>query len=476
MKWVKRSLLGLLTVIVLIFVLLIGGLLWFNIPTNGSGMAAEAVCSATFVAGRGQDQDVFAQDVLPASPAFKVISTSIDEQNHTVTAKFLGMFERHASLVNKRGCVLDLPADPTAVPYTVPPANPAQWPVGDAAVPPAQWPSGVNATGLNQVLDNYMQGQGNPDGANPRGIAIVQNGKLLAERNATNFPVNTGLHGWSMTKTVAMMLIYKRAQETGFDLNRRVIDVFTPGRTPPWVEQWKSDDRRNITVADLAFMRSGLDIGEGYEPWGSVVQMLNGEPNMAQWSAEHSLGHPPATYWEYASGSSNILAQVAMMAMFNTDEEYWNYSKQALFDPIGASSASLATDTSGTWVGSSYLWADVGDWAKFGQVMLADGKWEGKDVLPPGWLNLATQKAMPDGEGNGYGWQTWLDGVPVNGDCAKYPGVPADTISMEGHWGQLVAMVPSRNAVLVRLGWNMSSSSFDSCQFVSDVLADLPKS
>ena len=47
---------------------------------------------------------------------------------------------------------------------------------------------------------------------------------------------------------------------------------------------------------------------------------------------------------------------------------------------------------------------------------------------------------------------------------------------MEGHWGQIVAMVPSRDAVIVRLGWTFNGSEqFDGCKFVSDVLGALPK-
>jgi hypothetical protein len=45
---------------------------------------------------------------------------------------------------------------------------------------------------------------------------------------------------------------------------------------------------------------------------------------------------------------------------------------------------------------------------------------------------------------------------------------------MVGHWGQLVAMVPSRQAVIVRLGWTFKSGQFDGCQLVADVLKALP--
>ena len=45
---------------------------------------------------------------------------------------------------------------------------------------------------------------------------------------------------------------------------------------------------------------------------------------------------------------------------------------------------------------------------------------------------------------------------------------------MEGHWGQKIAMVPSKQAVIVRLGWTFDSTQFNFCQFFADVLKTLP--
>ena len=472
-RWVKRILIALVALVVVLLAVVIGGLLYFHIPTNSAGLAAQSVCSATFVAGRGQDQDVFKQDVVPQSPVFALVSTSIDQAGRTVTAKFLGLFERRASLLPNRGCVLDEAPDPAAVPFTPAPANPAPWPIGDASVPQEQWGQGVNAAGLQSVVDRAFVGAGDPAAANARGVAVVYKGRLLAERQAQNFPAGTALLGWSSTKTVAAMLFYKRATETGFNIAQPVVDAFPPGREPGWVAQWRQDDRKKITVADLLFMRAGLDIADDYGPFAKVVQMLYGEPSMAGFAASQPLKDPPGSVWAYSTGEADILAQVAQ-GMFATNEEYWQYPKKALFEPIGATSATLATDTFGTWVGGSYLWADTGDWARLGQVMLADGKWAGKQVIPPGWWKLAGTPAMPSGDGHGYGAQTWIPGQPVGGTCNAYPGVPQDTLSMEGHYGQFVAMIPSRDVVIVRLGWTIDKTQFNSCQLTSDVLANLP--
>ena len=83
---------------------------------------------------------------------------------------------------------------------------------------------------------------------------------------------------------------------------------------------------------------------------------------------------------------------------------------------------------------------------------------------------------MAEGEGAGYGAQTWIAGNPVGGSCKANPGVPEDTLYMGGHWGQTVAMVPSHNAVVVRLGWTFNGEEvFDRCEFLSDVLKTLPE-
>ncbi len=472
--WIGRTLLALVIVVVLLVGVAFGGLVYLRIPQNAAGMAAKSVCSASFVAGRGASADeLMEQDVLPASPALSLISTSIDQPAMSVTSRFLGIFERRASLLRDRGCVLDEDPDPTAVAYSPAAGSASPWPSGDAPVPPADWGADVDATALQEVVDRAFLGSGDPEAGNARGLAVVQGGRLLVAREADGLRPGTALHGWSMTKTVAAMLFYKKAAEVGLEIDTPVVDAFPPDREPDWVAQWRADGRRDITVADLLFMRDGLQNDEGYDVVGSVVQMLYGEPDMAAWAAAHPDAHPAGTYWQYLSATANILAEVTR-AQFATDEEYWDYPRTALFGPLGIASATLETDTSGTWVGSSYLWASTLDWARLGQLMLADGAWGDRQVLPAGWLALAGTSAMPDGEGHGYGAQSWLLGDPDAGECRAYPGVPADTVAMEGHWGQLVAVVPSREAVVVRLGWTFNRDQFDQCQLLSDVLAALP--
>lgn len=471
-KWIKRILITVAIIVIVLVLLIVGALWYFQIPTKASGLTAQSVCSGTFVGGRSA-QDVYEQDVLPQSPALGLVSFEEDTANQTITTKFLGVASRVAAYSGDRGCVLDLPADQDAAQYTAPADKPGAWPVGDQAIPQSQWGAGVNAAGIDEVVQQAFVGSGDPNAANARALAIVHGGKLLTEKVAPGFGQTAPQLGWSMTKTVNAMLFYKVAVENGLKLDTKVVNAFPAGKAPEWVSQWQQDDRQNITINDLLYMRAGLDNGDDYGITGKVVDMLYNQPSMANFAASQPLVHQPGTYFEYSTGDSDILSQIAQ-ARFPSDAAYWEYPTKTMFEPMGINSATMTTDTAGTWVGGSYLWANATDWARLGQMMMDDGKWEGKAVLPPGWLAVASKRSQPTGDGAGYGAQTWWPGDPVGGEC-KGQGVPADTMTMEGHYGQLVAMIPSYDAVIVRMGWTINSANFDGCELIADVVKNLPK-
>ena len=474
--WLKRLLFGLLGLALLLPLLLIGALVALGIPSFAAGMAAKGVCSAVFVAGRAP-QGLLEQEVLPADPVLAPVSVTIDQAQRSVTGRYAGLAPRRAVWLPDRGCVLDLePAAPAALAAAGKPAfadSSKPWPEGDAPLAAAQWGAGVDAARLQSVMDQAFVGAGDVSAANGRGVAVVHKGRLLALREAKGFAPGTPLHGWSMTKTVGGMLFHKLAADGQLPLETPVVDAFNTAREPQWLAAWRADGRKSIKVSDLMFMRDGLASTENYNPWGSVPKMLWGVPDAPAFAAAVALESPPGQRWRYLSTSANLLAAVSR-GRFETDAQYWAYPRAALFDPIGARSAVIETDVSGNWIASSFLWASTADWARIGELLRKDGHWGDKEVLPPGFLKLALTPATVSGEGKAYGAQTWLIGEPTHGTC-KGHGLPPDTIAMEGHWGQIVAVVPSREAVIVRLGWTFKRGQFDACKFVGDVLAALPK-
>jgi CubicO group peptidase (beta-lactamase class C family) len=476
--WLRRSLFVLLGLVILLPLLLAVALVALGIPSFASGMAAKGVCSAVFVAGRSA-QGLLEQEVLPADPVLTPVGVSIDQAQRSATGRYLGMAPRRAVWLPDRGCVLDLdPAPPAAIAgsavgsRSLPDAG-KPWPEGNAALPAASWGADVDSARLQKTIADAFVGAGDVDRANTRGVAVLHKGRLLVLRQAEGFGPDTPLHGWSMAKTVGAMLMHKLAADGGLALDTPVVDAFVKGREPAWLAAWRLDGRKAIRLSDLMFMRDGLASTENYNPWGAVPKMLWGVNDAAAFGAAAALEAAPGQRWRYLSTSANLMAALARGRMQN-DALYWAYPRQALFEPIGAHSAVLETDVSGNWLASSFVWASSADWARIGELLRNDGRWGGKQVLPPGFLKLALTPASATGAGKAYGAQTWLIGEPTHGEC-KGQGLPEDTIAMEGHWGQLVAVIPSREAVVVRLGWTFKRGQFNACKFVAEVLAALPK-
>jgi CubicO group peptidase (beta-lactamase class C family) len=443
-----------------------------GIPRGAAGMAAKGVCSAAFVAGRKVDR-LMEEDVLPASQVLKLVSVEIDEKEKRVTGKFAGLFTRVAVWLPSRGCVLDVAGTQVAtdsIDYGVRNREPRPWPEGNGLSPKEKWPPGVNEDLLKTVVDHAFVGAGDPRAANTRAMAIIHKGQLIVSRAASGFALETQLHGWSMAKSVTGMLFHKLSSEQGLPINTPVVNAFPLGREPAWVAAWRLDARKAIRVSDLVYMRDGLANAESYEPGGAVPRMLWNETNTANFAAQAAAEASPGSRWRYLSQTTNLLSAVAR-GRLPTDGEYWNYPQRQLFWPIGANSAVMETDASGNWVGSSYVWASVGDWARLGLLLMQDGKWQDREIFPPGWLTRAKTPST-SGEGAGYGAQVWLYGNPLEGRCKGQ--VPEDTLAMGGHWGQIVAMVPSRETVIVRLGWTFKSGQFDPCKLIADVLRTLP--
>ncbi len=440
-------------------------------PRHVAGLGARSVCSAVFVAGRDAER-VFDDDVRPASFALALMTIEVDHARKQVHARFVGGFERQARYLGQRGCVLDADDDASAV--DVPPLPMSRrdpWPAGNAPLSQAQWGPQVDPARLAAVVDAAFVGAGDSTGANARAVAVVHRNRLLVDRQAPGFDADTRMQGWSMAKTVTAMLAHQLEGQGAFAGRARVVDAVAGRSEPAWASAWRGDARAQIRVDDLLWMRAGLANDESYTPWGEASRMLFGRRDVAGHAASAPADAPPGTRWRYSSAATNILAQVMRTRFDGDDVRYWNWPSHALFGPIGAHSAMFETDAVGTWIGSSYLWASSADWARLGQLLLDDGRWQGRQVLAPGFLARASTPATSAGDGRGYGAQTWRIGAPEAGSCAGQ--VPSDTLAMLGHWGQIVAVVPSRQAVIVRLGWTFDRERFDPCAFVADVLSAL---
>jgi hypothetical protein len=164
---------------------------------------------------------------------------------------------------------------------------------------------------------------------------------------------------------------------------------------------------------------------------------------MGDYATSRKLLFEPDSVWSYSSGSSNII-QDYLRTAFNSHEDYLAYPRIAIFNKAGMRSVVWEVDASGTFVGSSYLYATMRDYARFGLLYLHNGNWLGEQIFPENWVNYTTTPA--EGSGGEYGALLWLN---RNGE---FPGMPDDLYYCDGYEGQRIFILPSKELVIVRTG------------------------
>jgi CubicO group peptidase (beta-lactamase class C family) len=209
-------------------------------------------------------------------------------------------------------------------------------------------------------------------------LVVVHDGRIVAEHYAPGFDATMPLNGWSMAKTETNALAGLRVQDG--KLARTDRDLL-----PEWRDEG-DQRRREITLDELLHMTSGLAFSEDYETDdGDALQMLFIEGDKSGYAANKPLKHTLDTYWDYSSGTTNIIARVLRQS-FADEQEYLRFPRERLFVPIGMHSAVLEPDAAGIFVGSSYLHATARDWARLGLLYLRDGVWQGRRLLPERWV------------------------------------------------------------------------------------------
>ncbi|MDQ2094361.1 serine hydrolase domain-containing protein [Rhodalgimonas zhirmunskyi] len=422
----------------------------------GAGYSSKIICSSTYVSGRDPEAVLQSDVQAPGNPILRLFSLSNDSENRLVQTAFLRFIAPVTSASRPGlGCVAVPDGDLTraqgqsALP--APGAEPggAIWPEGE----------GVDLAGheaLAAVLaDDTLAGPG------MRGIVVVRDGQIVAERYGEGFDPVTPQLGWSMAKTVTAALVGTVVGEGKLSLDQT-------GLLP----MWEADDRAKITLAQLLSMSSGLTFNENYGDVSDVTRMLYLSPDMAGFAASQELEHDPGTMFSYSSGTTVILSRIWQNALGQPEAHggAHNWPRTALFDPLGMKTAVFETDAAGTFVGSSYLYASPRDWARFGLFLMRGGVWNGARILPEGWVQMMI---TPSQANPAYGkGQVWMAG-PVGDDLADKDaefGIPGDAYWLRGHDGQTVAVIPSARVVVVRMGLTPSHLNYRPQRLVAAVL------
>jgi len=412
-------------------------------PPIMTGMAAKTMCSCVFVMNR-TPESVTAKE-MQVFPGLASVPFEINTTDSTVTTSLLWESSR---AIYRKGLGCTLLAEKSEAEVRAQKIITATRPSVDQDT--IAWPQGnllsetklpnVNYAAIQQAVDAAFADK---DPENPiftHGIVVVYDGQLIAEKYAEGLTHNSRMTGWSMTKSITNALVAITVKEGKLTIEE-----------PAPVVAWQNDDRKKITVNNLLQASSGLEWSESYfAPWSTFHKMFIRSDDKAAFAASQKLAHEPGTFFQYSSGTTNILSRIVRERV--GDDEYYRLPYEKLFYKIGMHTAIIEPDASGTFVGSSYAFASARDWARFGLLYYNKGVWNGEQIFPEGWVKYATTPA-PAAPLQQYGAQIWLNqGNPNDSTQVEYPGLPRESIIFEGFERNIVVIIPSKKLIVVRLG------------------------
>ncbi len=472
-KWMKR-----IAVVLGVLIILFGGLTAYfraKIAPIGAGYKAKMLCSYLFVSGR-ELESIVASDLEPFNPMLAVVDAEVNDENKSVTATTMGV-TRTAVFNECLGCTI-IPASSSAGQLRFAsacvepePANPEAvgWPTGDMNAT-GIFPMEIDETRLQAALDKEFSEPNPKKPRRARAVVVVYKGRIIAERYAPGFDGTTPMHGWSMTKSITNALI-------GVLVGQGKLSVHDLAP----IAEWRSarDSHNKITIDHLLRMSGGFDFHHDVSPAGQRQRGLFGAIDSTAYSIACPLEVEPGSRWEYANANPHALWRIIRDTVGEAD--YPTFPRRALFNKIGMRSALIEPDPYGNFIGTSFGWATARDWARFGLLFLNDGVWGSERILPEGWVAY-TRTPAPAAQYKHYGALFWL-----NAGAKKFPhltpeqksgrntppfaSLPEDAYFAMGHDGQAIAIIPSREVVIVRLGLSRSDETWDYEGFVGDILA-----
>ncbi len=286
--------------------------------------------------------------------------------------------------------------------------------------------------------------------ANIHAVVVVRNGKLVMERYFTGEDERWGdklgrvTYGpqvkhdlRSISKSATSLLVGIALGEGKFPaLDSPVLDAF------PDYADLRTPEKARITFGNLLTMSSGLAWNESL-PWNNprnteAGMILAADP--FRFILSQPAAYPPGAVYAYSGGGTSLLGETLIRS---TGRSLRDYAREKLFLPIDAPDFEwLDAGVSGKLGAFGSLRMRPRDATKLGRLLLTDGIWNGRQVLPAGW---AAQSVKPRINGEGlffYGYQWWLGRSFRN-------GAELDWVAGVGLGGQRLYVVPALDLVVM---------------------------
>lgn len=427
-----------------------------------AGYRAAFTCSSLWN-GAGKPLEAIERDELTGiypeiEAEVRTLTAEVDDKAKRVTVRYRDdMPPRIAEWDPRTGCVtLPIGAAPRQR-SDYRPGRPnlddKPWPLGDRDAFGAK-PRGATAFERATLdLGQY--------GGRTSALLIVKKGKIAIERYELGHDIHTAQRTFSIAKSMAATLIGNAVLEGDIDVTRpaAIADWAAPG-----------DPRAAITTEQLMRMASGLTSDTAGNRSDAIYM---GGASVRQWTVQWPLLNPPNTVYRYANNDT-LLAVQSLKAARQKELDDRNarsamvrrgpaFDPASFFDGIGMTRTFAEHDAQGDYILSSQVWTTARDLARLGLLYQNDGKWQGRRLLPENWRRFVTTPSGPQPAGAfGYGAGFWL--------LDKSEGIPADAFGAFGNRGQYVVVIPSRQLVIVRQGYDDDKNRLDIAKLVAAVV------
>lgn len=280
-------------------------------------------------------------------------------------------------------------------------------------------------------------------------VVVMRDGQIVFEAYQNAYGGITPHTLASGTKSFSCALMLRAAENGHLGIDERVADV---------IGEWNGDPNKSqITVRQLLSLQGGLSTNPDFDP------LL-----VAQSDTYELAINDPA---EYAPGQAFIYDPLAFQAYAlalerRSGEDPVEYLRNEVFAPIGLSGDEWERDAEGhpQMAGGASLTAPM--WLRYGQLMLQNGTWESRRVLPAAGVQECLTYRNEAYLGYGITW--WLnrpvedsydpdiDQVPADGTAGPSgqiaPSQNANVVMAAGVGGQRLYLLPSERLVIVRFG------------------------
>lgn len=303
---------------------------------------------------------------------------------------------------------------------------------------------GVSSEGIAAFLDSF-----NGTTHELHSIMLLRHGKVVAEGWWKPYAPELTHSMYSSSKSFTATAVGIAVGEKKLSVEDKVISFFpdlVPNPMPPYLADLKVKHLLSMTV--------------GQEPDPTVAVVSSGD-NWVKAFLETPIKDEPGSTFLYNSAGTYMLSAIVTKV---TGEKVIDYLRPRLFEPLGISGVDWETDPKGNNTGGWGLRVHTEDMAKFGQLFLQDGVWNGQRLLPAGWVAEASSSKIlqnPDAPADQRAVSDWLQGY-----CYQMWRCRHDAFRADGAFGQYIVMMPTLDAVLV------ITSQTDNMQGILDLAWD----